>query len=118
MRYIVMLGDLRGAVNLRFYRIGERIAEGMDRYHAPVEHELSRKDLNRLTELVLGFLLGRAESEVAGAPSFYRVVRSELLVYGKRRGDLFERELDDQSSFEHFVGDLLDRIEAENTPVA
>jgi hypothetical protein len=106
MRYVIRLGDYRGSVEISFLRVGECARTGDRGYHPPVESELSGSDLDYLSEFLLGYLLGYAESGAADAPSFYRVIRSDNVVYGKQRGDLFERTFEDQTEFESFVSTL------------
>jgi hypothetical protein len=107
MRYVVRLGDFRGSVEFSFLRVGEDARKEADHgYSKPFERELSRRELDYLTDFLTGYLLGYAEMVAADAQSFYRVVRSELLVYGKYSGKLFEREFETEEPFADFVGTM------------
>lgn len=76
--------------------------------HVAIVHDqfhIIKRASEAISEL-LGYLLGCAEAAAADAPSFYRVVRNDNVVYGKRRGDLFERKFEDQTEFKNFVSTL------------
>jgi hypothetical protein len=96
LRYVVLLGDFRGSITVPFYRLShERRARGFAPYHPPRDEELSRADINAITEFFIGYLVGYGEVLARYAPSFHRVVESEHLIYGNRAGDLFEKSLVD-----------------------
>jgi uncharacterized protein Yka (UPF0111/DUF47 family) len=62
--------------------------------------------LEYLAQFLQSYLIENAESAMPSSPQFYRVVREVNLVYGKRRGELFERELEDKEAFEKLVASL------------
>lgn len=80
----------------------------MDPYLKPDPTELSRTEINLLTDCVVEFLEGCGEILAKSVDDFYRVVPSELTVYGVRNGDVFLREYADADAF-HDAMRLLER---------
>jgi hypothetical protein len=106
LRYVVMLEDRRGATDVNFHRIDvdcDPDPRERSRFAPPVDSELGSTDLDYLTGYLLGYLLGYGEGVAPLVPAFYRTVPSELLVYGRRGGELFEREFDDREAFDRAV---------------
>ncbi len=90
LRYLMIVGDCRGSIDVLFYRLQDEPVPGLNGYHAPFDRELSRQQLDYLTDYLLRFLMERSDAAVPHIESFYRVVGSERIVYGKRGGRLFE----------------------------
>jgi hypothetical protein len=92
LRYFILLRDCRGSIEAPFHRLqNERRAPLLTQSQAPVEHELSRAEINDLTDCLIGFLRAHGDGLAVIAPPFHRAVRSEFLVYGCRSGEPFER---------------------------
>lgn len=108
LRYLAQLGDCRGAVRLHLFRFQKTRSKGMDPYLKPDPTELSRTEINLLTDCVVEFLEGCGEILAKSVDDFYRVVPSELTVYGVRNGDVFLREYADADAF-HDAMRLLER---------
>ena len=100
LRYLILLQDRRGSIEAPFYRLqNERRTEMLAQDHASIDRELSRPEINHLTDHLIGFLRAHGGGLAAIAPSFHRIVPSEFLVYGNRSGELFERVLANEDEY-------------------
>jgi hypothetical protein len=106
LRYLVRIGDHRGSIEMVFYRLRPEPVAPPRRRHSAGDDGLSRDDINYVTEYLRGFFLGYADGIVATAEPFHRAVSDGWLVYGKRRGDLFEREASSREEFLAIVQEL------------
>ena len=114
LRYLAVLCDVRGAVEIAWFRLRSTRFASLLRYEKPVTEELSRSDLNGIHEHLLGYLLGYADAiATASAASFYRTVSSERIVYGHVGGEFFEREFTDQQALEQFTFTLARSLEGD-----
>jgi hypothetical protein len=105
LRYVALLEDVRGSVLLPFSRLERQVVSDRG-YQKPIDDELSRDDLNYLTDYLLGYLDGFAESTAVSAPAFYRVIQSEYTVYGYREGDWFEDSYENEKQLEDRLGQI------------
>jgi hypothetical protein len=115
MRYLVSVHDFHGSVEVSFHRVREREqVDSIRSYQPPIDHELSRRDLNCLSDCIVGFLCGKAEAAMASAPCFHRSIGSVMMAYGMRRGDLFERRFESIEELEGFLREVRDEsVDAE-----
>jgi hypothetical protein len=102
LQYVVLLADCRGSIEVVFARYSEQCRQIWPGggFAAPVDNELSRAELDYLSDHVRGYLVGLGHTLVEKSAPFYRVIPSQRVVYGLRAGELFERSIDSAEDFE------------------
>lgn len=65
----------------------------------------------------MGYMLGTAEALLMtrSAPSFYRTVDSERIVYGQLDGEVFEHEFEDRQAWEEFATTLAQELASDRS---
>jgi len=114
--YVVSVGDLRGLVNMPFYRVTTPTCltgntDNQASQPNPEKRELSLDDIDYLTDFILGYLEGYAATVLPSTPDFYGTVSSEFLVYGKRNGEIFSTSFDDAREYEQFLHQIEDTLD-------
>lgn len=100
LRYVAVLRDFRGGVDLLLYRLCDHVATHPGSTSpAPGDDELSARDIQRLTTDLIGFLESHGQARVPKTPAFHRTVESQLIIYGVRGGEAFEREHQDSETY-------------------
>jgi hypothetical protein len=98
--YILSIRDWRAGVEFSYWRLQQDPVAAGARV-APVHDELSSSNLDYVTALLFGYLLGHAEKLGQLEPrTFVRQVRSQLLVCGARDGQLFEEHAEDGQAYD------------------
>lgn len=119
VRYAMLLQDVRGTIELRFYRLhGEPIPIHCRRTIGtdPGPEGLSPAELSGLTANILDFLciVGARMGDVAGP--FLHVVRSDFIIYGHADGEFFATEYESCEDYERAYSAFTERTaDAERT---
>lgn len=100
VRYSLTLQDHRGSIELSFSRFEPTAPDPYRPPIAPLDGELSRNEINRMTDTLLTFLALGGEAMMARSPSFYRRIEVDCVVYGCRSGEAFERCFDSEEAYE------------------
>jgi hypothetical protein len=111
-RYIVRMADVRGRIDLEFFKI--RMVPNADVDDAPGTEEppsvLTLEELEHLGEFIRGYLEGMGEVLIRMAEPFLHVVESELLVYGCEDGKPFEYDYDTREAYDEQLAKIRDRL--------
>lgn len=111
--YLLRCHDHRGTIHFPMYRIvaGDPSAAERSRVHAPIEAEFSKREMDAFVCSLHGYLLGYAHLLAAElVASFYRAVRSDLILYGYSGSLFFEYHCCDVASFEKRREELDSRL--------
>lgn len=101
--YLLRCHDHRGTIHFPMYRVvpGDPSATERARIHQPVEAEFSKEEMDEFVRGLYGYLT--AYASLAGSDlmaTFYRAVRSDLILYGYTGTAFFEQQCTDVGSFE------------------
>jgi len=106
LRYVMKVFDLRGVVNVPLARVQEEPPPALRGYRAPVERELSRRDIDGITDVLLDVLHDVGDRRTPPDGPFYRTVPAQCIVYGFHGGSWFQEELEDQDAYDRRVAEL------------
>lgn len=109
MRYAVVLQDVKGTIELPFFRLHEEpVPDPSVPEQDPGPAGLSPSAVSGLTCWILGYLEGRGQSAEPGP--FCHVVRASLIIYGCADGEFFENSYDNLTAYEHAHAAIAARI--------
>lgn len=116
VRYVAVLADVCGYVGVGFSRIRTHGNDGTEDGEAePSEDPLNEEEIEALGYRLLGYVEGMGSAATSMTPCFYRTVRDQFVVYGCRRGELFEREVEDEEAYEQLIATIEADLGSEQT---
>lgn len=113
MRHVGLLQDRRGTIELDVYWVRDDVAEQVMGEQIPVSAWLSTEAADEVKGRLFRCLRAFGRGVESEAEDFYRAIETERIVYGKRRGELFELHFERQNAY----SDAYVRIRDDFAPV-